>query len=68
MQKLSNLLKINVKIHLEVNVADITKNKLGNMILHTKIRSKHAPNPLQYGCVTENKKSITIGLVYAPTE
>ena len=46
----------------------MTKNKLGNKIFHTKIRSKHASNPLQYGCVTENKIKITIWLVNAPTE
>ena len=68
MQKLSNILKINVKINMEVNVADMTKNKLENKILHTKIRSIHASNPLKYACVTENKNSLTIWLVYAPTE
>ncbi len=44
------------------------KNKLENKIHHTKIRSRHASNYLQYGCVTVNKYSITIWLVYAPTK
>ena len=54
MHQLSDLLKINVKANLEVNVADITKNKFKNKILHTKVRSRHASNQLKYGCVTEN--------------
>jgi len=68
LHELSNILKINVKINLEVNVVDMTKNILQNKILHTKIRSRHAFNPLQYGCVTKNNNSINIGLVYAPTQ
>jgi len=56
MHQLSNIQKINVKIDLEVHVADMTKNKLENKILHTKLWSTHISNPLQYGCVTENKK------------
>jgi len=68
MHQLNNLLKIKVKIYLEVNVADMTKNRLKNKILHTKIRSRHAFNPLKYGCVTGNKIIITLWLVYAPTE
>jgi len=51
MQKLSNILIINVKIQLEVNVLDMTKNKLKNNIHHTKIRSRHAYNPFKYDCV-----------------
>jgi len=51
-----------------VNLVDITKTKLENKIHQTKIWSTLASNPLQYGCVTENKNSITIGLVYAPTK
>ncbi len=43
-------------INFEVNVVDMTKNKLENKFLHTKIRSKHASHTLQYGCVTEKKK------------
>jgi len=31
----------------------MTKNKLENKILHTKMRSRHASNSLQYGSVTE---------------
>jgi len=54
MQKLSNLLRINVIINLEMNAADITKSKLENKIYHTKIRSRQASNSLQYGCVTGN--------------
>jgi len=53
---------------LEVNVVDMTKNKLENKFLHIKIRSGHASNSLQNGFVTENKNSITIWSVYAPTE
>jgi len=68
MHQLSNLLKINVKINLEVNAVDMTKNEFKNKILHTKIWSTHAFNQFQYGCVTENKKSITLWLLYAPTE
>ena len=68
MHQLSNILKIIVKINLEVIVADITKNKLENKILHTKIRSIHASTPLKYGCVTGNIKLITLWLVYAPIE
>jgi len=68
MHQLSNILKFNVKINFEVNVADMTKNKLQNKILHTKIRSRDASNYLQYCCVTENKYSISIGLVNAPNE
>jgi len=56
MQQLCKILQVNVKINLEVNVVDMTKNKLKNKIHHTKIRSRHASNPLQYGCVTGNKK------------
>jgi len=52
---LSNILKINVKINLEVNVVDMTKNKLKNMIHHTKNRSTHASNPFKYDCVIGNK-------------
>ena len=68
MHQLSKILKINVKINMEVNVVDMIKNKLKNKILHTKIRSKHASNPLKYGCVTENKIIISLLLVYAPIE
>jgi len=68
MHQLSNLLKFNVKINIEMTVADMTKNKLQNKIHHTKIRSRHASNSLQCGCVTENKHTITIWLVYLPTE
>jgi len=66
MHQLSDLLKINVKINLEVNLADMTTNRFKNKILHTKLRSRHASNPLKYGCVTWEK--ITLWLVYAPTE
>ena len=55
MHQLSNILKINIKFNLEVNVADMTKNKLENKILHTKIWLTHASNQLQYGYVTEIK-------------
>jgi len=61
MHQLSDLLKINVKTILEVNVADMTTNRLKNKILHTKLRSRHASNPLKYGCVTGNKIVITLG-------
>ena len=46
MQQWSHILKINVKIYLEVNAVDITKNRLKNKIHHTKIRSRHTANPL----------------------
>jgi len=36
-----------------VNVVEMTKNKLENKILHTKIRSRHTSNTLQYGSVTK---------------
>ena len=68
MQQQSDLLTINVKIILEANVADMTKNRLKNKILHTKIRLKHASNPLNYDCVTGNIKIVTLWLVYAATE
>ena len=64
MHQLSMILKILVNKNLEVNVADMNKNKLENKILHTKIRLRHASNPLQYNCDTENNKSTTIWLVY----
>ena len=54
MQKLSNVQQINVKIQLEVNVVDMTKNTLKNKFHHTKIRSRHASNPLKYGYITGN--------------
>ena len=54
MQKLSNILQINVEMNLEVNVVDMTK-KLKHKIDHTKIRSRHASNPLKYDCVIGNK-------------
>ena len=62
------MLKITVKMDLEKNVANMNKNKLKNMILHTKNRSRHASNPLKYDCVTGNKRIITLWLVYAATE
>ena len=68
MQQLSKIPQINVKINLEVNVTDMTKNRLNNEILHTKIRSRHASDPLQYGCVTGNNNSTIIWLVYVPTQ
>jgi len=37
MHQLSNLLKINVKIDLEVNIVDMNKNKLEKKILQTKL-------------------------------
>jgi len=60
MHQQSDLLQINVKINLEVNVVDITKNKLKIKIHQTTIRSRHAPNLLQYGCVAGEIKIITI--------
>jgi len=51
-----------------VIVDDMDKNKFENKILHTKIRSRHASKPLQYGCVTGNNKSTTIWLVLASTK
>jgi len=42
MQQLSKIMKINVTINLEVNVADMNKNRLENKILHTKIRSRYS--------------------------
>ncbi len=45
MHQLSNLLKINVKINMVVNVADMTKLKLQNKFFHTKIGTRHAANP-----------------------
>jgi len=53
---------------LEVDVADITKNRLENKILCTKNWLKHASNPSKYDCVTGNLKIITLWLVYAATE
>ncbi len=53
MHKLSNILKITVKINLEVIVANMTKNKLQNKVHHTKIGLTDACNLLQYGCVTK---------------
>ena len=67
MHQLSNIVKINVKIDLEVNIVDMTK-KLANKILHTKTWLTHAYESLQYGSVTENKNSINLWLVYAATE
>ena len=55
MQQMSNLLKFNVKIILEVNVVDVTNNKMKNKIHHTKNRSTYASNTLKYGCINENK-------------
>ena len=52
----------------EVNVADMTKNRIKNKILHTKNRLKHASNPLNYDCVTGNKRIVTLWLLYAVTE
>ena len=68
MQQQSKILTINVTINLEVNVADMTKNRLKNKILHTKISSRHASNPLRYDCVTGNKIIITLLSMYAPIE
>ena len=68
MHQLFDLLKINVKLNLEVNVVNMTTNKLKNKIPHTKIRSRHASNPLNYDCVTVNKRIVTLWLVYAATE
>ena len=56
MPQQSSLLTINVTINLEVDVADMTKNSLENNILHTKSSLRHASNPLNYDCVTGNKK------------
>jgi len=55
MQKLSNIQQTNVKIDLEVNVVDMTKNKLKNQIHHTKIRSRHAFNQFKHDYVIGNK-------------
>ena len=55
MQQLSNIVQINVEILLEVNVVEMTKNKLENKIHHTKVRSRHASNPFKYDCVIGNK-------------
>ena len=52
---MSDLLKINVTINLEVNVVNMTTNRLKNKILHTKIRLRHASNPLKNGCATGKK-------------
>ncbi len=49
------ILKFNVIINLEVNVADMTKNRIKNKILHIKNMSKHACNPLKHNCVIGNK-------------
>ena len=57
MQQQSDLLKMNVKIIFEVNVVDMTKNKLTCKICHTKIRFRHGCNPLQCGYVTGNKNN-----------
>jgi len=54
MHQLSNQLKINVKINFEINVVDMTNNKYKNKIVHTKIRSRHAANPLKYSVITGN--------------
>ncbi len=57
MQQLSNIvLKVNVKLILEVNIADMTKNTLKNKIHYTKNRSRHASSSLQYEGITGNKK------------
>ena len=55
MQQLSKILKNNVTINLEVNVVDMTKNKLKNKIHHTKNLSRHASNTFKYDCVNGNK-------------
>jgi len=56
MQQLIKILKKSMlKLILEVNVTDMTKNRLNNEILHTKIRSRHAFNSLKYECITGNK-------------
>jgi len=55
MQQVSKILKVNVKINLEVNVVDMTKNKFKNKIHHTKNRSTHASNSFKYDCVNGNK-------------
>jgi len=60
MHQLSNLLKFNVKINIEMTVADMTKNKLQNKIHHFKIWLTHASNPLQCCWVTGNNNSINI--------
>jgi len=44
MAKLSNIMKITVKINLEVILLDIVKISIQNKILHTKIRLRHASN------------------------
>jgi len=49
MQQLSKILKVNVKIHLEVNVVDMIKNRSKNKIHHMKNRSRPASNALKLG-------------------
>ncbi len=68
MHQLSDQQKINIKISLVLNVANTIKNRFKNKILHNKIRSRHASNPLKYGCVTVNKIIVTLWLVYAATK
>jgi len=67
MQQQSKILKINVKMNLQLNLVNMTKNKK-NKIHHTKIKSGHASNSLKNGCDTGNKYIITLWLVYADTE
>jgi len=55
MQQLSKIPQINVKINLEVNVTDMTKNRLKNKIHHTKNRPRHASNSIKDECITGNK-------------
>jgi len=45
MAKLSNIVKITVKINLEVILVDMVEISLQNQILDTKIRLRHAFNP-----------------------
>jgi len=68
MQKVSNILQINDKINLEVNVVDMSKNQLKNQIHHTKIRSIHVSNPFKHDYVIANRLIITLWLVHAETE
>jgi len=68
MAKVIEILKITVKIDLEVVLVDMVEISLQNQILHTKIRLTHASNPIHNGCVTVNNNSINVRLVYAPTQ
>jgi len=55
MHQLSNLLKNNVKINFTVNIVVMTELNLHNKFLHNNIRTRHASNLLQYGCIIKNK-------------